>query len=503
LTYQEAKDYLEQTPKKGIVLGLETIGSLLEELGNPQDNLKYVHLAGTNGKGSVLAYTASILREAGYRTGQYTSPAVISRREQIQINGEWITKEEFAGLVMEVKDAVTQLKKSNKALPTVYEVETAMAFLYFKNKICDIVILETGMGGRDDATNVVRNTLVAGFTSISLDHMSYLGETIEEIATVKAGIIKPGSVVVSGVQEPSVLAIIEATTLAVQTELSDKERKLSGIHHEEVKDVVPIYKYVSNNNIKIIEETYKMLKFTYKGSESFTTQMAGKQQAENAALTLEIINSLQDLGYKISDKHIKLGLSQTNFFGRFTVIGEKPIFIVDGAHNENGVMRLRDNLVNLFPRQKITFIMGIYNDKKVDEIVKTILPLAKSIYTVSLFNKERTITAKRLKKICEEHYKVYHTERYNEYLRNHNEDLRNHNEGQLKELYDKRECKSRCCNSETNLDELVITACTSIREAVELAIGNAEEEGVVIAFGSLSYLWNVTKERRNGESNGS
>ena len=453
MTYQEAIDYLEQTSKTGMRLGLESIGNLLEELGNPQDALKFVHLAGTNGKGSVLSYTASILIQAGYRTGQYTSPALISKREQIQINEEWITKEYFAKLVMEVKEAVTRLKEKGKSLPTVYEVETAMAFLYFEKEKCDVVVLETGMGGRDDATNVVRNTLVAGFTSISLDHMSFLGETIEEIATVKAGIIKPHSRVVSGIQKPSVLEIIESILLAVQSEVNNRVPSSredcseipSQVDNTSRRGKEPFhFKLVCKKDMKILKETYHGQVFTYKNSEPYTIQMIGRHQVENAAIALEIIAELQELGFRISKTNIKSGLAKTQFFGRFTCVGEKPVFIVDGAHNENGVLRLKENITGLFPNQKITFIMGIYKDKMVDNIIETVLPLAKAVYTVSLLNEERTITAKELKRICE--------------------------------------------RTLTHRD-LEITACTSAGEAVELAIGNAGEEGVVIAFGSLSYLW--------------
>ena len=453
VTYQEAKDYLEQTSKTGMIFGLDTIRNLLEELGNPQDELKFVHLAGTNGKGSVLSYTASILIQAGYRTGQYTSPALISKREQIQMNGEWITKEYFAKLVMEVKEAVSRLRDKEKSLPTVYEVETAMAFLYFKKEKCDIVVLETGMGGRDDATNIVKNTLVAGFTSISLDHMSFLGETIEEIATVKAGIIKPHCRVVSGIQKPSVLDIVESTFLAVQSEVIDRVPSLKidcGEDSSQVDNTSQLgkepllFRSVCEEDIRILEETYKGQSFTYKDSEPYTIQMIGRHQVENAAIALEIIAELQELGFEISEANIKSGLAKTKFFGRFTLVGEKPIFIVDGAHNENGVLRLRENITGLFPNQKMTFIMGIYKDKMVGKIVETILPLAEAVVTVSLFNEERTITGEELKRICER---------------------------------------------TLNHRDLEITACTSIKEAVELAIGNAGEDGVVIAFGSLSYLW--------------
>ena len=426
MNYQEGKDYLDSISKKGIILGLESMRNLLDELGNPQDDLKFVHLAGTNGKGSVLAYVASITQKAGYKTGQYTSPPLISRREQIQLNGEWISKEDFTRLVEKVKNAIDCLEKKNKVLPTVFEVETAIAFLYFKEVDCDIVILETGMGGRDDATNVIKDTLVAGFTSVSLDHMSFLGETIEEIATVKAGIIKANGIVVSGIQKPSVLEIIR--------EKASKE--------------LATFDFVDEDDIEVIEERYNQQVFTYKSNPPFTIQMAGSHQVENAAVALEIIQKLKGLGFEITPWDIKAGLFETKVFGRFSIIGEKPIFIVDGAHNENGVLRLRDNIIRLFPNKKITFIMGIYKDKKVDEIVRQMLPLAKAVYTVSLANERRTLTAVELKERCEK--------------------------------YD---------------DNVHVLPCMSIKEAVELALGDAGEDGVVIALGSLSYLGTVAKEK--------
>jgi dihydrofolate synthase/folylpolyglutamate synthase len=425
MTYQEAKNYLDNTSKSGIILGLQPIRNLLDELDNPQDTLRFVHLAGTNGKGSVLSYLASILKEANYKTGQYTSPPLISRREQLQINGKWITRERFVGLVNSVKGAIKRLEEKNMPMPTVYEIETAMAFLYFKEERCEIVILETGMGGRDDATNVVKNTLVAGFTSISLDHMSFLGETIEEIATVKAGIIKADSIVVSGIQQPSVLEIIQ----------------------ERAKNEAVDFVHVCKDEIGVLESTYHKQVFTYKSSSPLTITMAGSHQIENAAVALEIIYKLQGLGFDITWDDILTGLLNTNFFGRFSVIGDQPIFIVDGAHNENGVVKLKENIINLFPNQKITFIMGIYKDKKVDEIAKTVLPVAKAVYTLTLSNKQRTLTAIELKEICEKY-----------------------NYGDKK---------------------LEITPCTSVYEAVELAMGNEGKDGVVIAFGSLSYLGDV------------
>ena len=171
MTYKEARVYLDEMSKYGSVLGLDTIRGLLRELGNPQDDLKFIHIAGTNGKGSVLAYTSMILSKAGYKTGRYVSPTVISYLEKIQIDGKWISESEFAEIMEEIKEAVDRLVCKGEPVPTVFEVETAMAFLYFKKQKCDLVVLETGLGGGTDATNVIKNTVCAVFATISVDHL--------------------------------------------------------------------------------------------------------------------------------------------------------------------------------------------------------------------------------------------------------------------------------------------------------------------------------------------
>ena len=191
VTYKEARVYLDKMSKYGSVLGLETIRGLLRELGNPQDDLKFIHIAGTNGKGSVLAYTSMILSEAGYRIGRYVSPTVVSYLERIQVDAKWISEEKFAELTEKVRNAIARLEAAGENLPTVFEIETAIAFLYFKEMKCDLVVLEAGLGGELDATNIIRNTVCAVFVSISRDHLGILGNTLTEIAENKAGIIKP------------------------------------------------------------------------------------------------------------------------------------------------------------------------------------------------------------------------------------------------------------------------------------------------------------------------
>jgi len=428
LNYDKAKVYLEELSKYGSVLGLEAIGGLLEELGNPQDALKVVHIAGTNGKGSVLAYTSTILQTAGYRVGQYTSPCLRSKRELIQVDGAWIRPRDFAKLVETIKNAIARLKAQGKMVPTVFEVETAMAFLYFQKKQCDIVVLETGMGGRDDATNIVKNTLVSVFTSIGLDHMDFLGETIEEIAEVKAGIMKPGSLVVSTRQDLRVVPVLEKAG----------------------KEMACPITFVDPLDIGIVEESYEAQRFLYK-EKSYQIHMAGRHQLENACTALEVIGALRKQGFRIRDEAVKAGLKKTMFFGRFTLLRKSPVFIIDGAHNEDGVKVLAENIKNYFPNQKMVFIVGVFQDKKYREMAGDVLPLASDIYTVTLPNLERSLSAEALRDVLEE----VQTEQ----------------------------------NSQVRL-----LASTSIKAAVRGALETAGTTGVVIAFGSLSYLAAVADE---------
>lgn len=229
VTYKEARVYLDELSKYGSVLGLDAIRGLLRELGNPQDDLRFIHIAGTNGKGSVLAYTSTILSEAGYRIGRYVSPTVVSYRERIQVDGEMISKHAFAEETEKVQDAIVRLKEAGKQLPTVFEAETAIAFLYYKRMKCDFVVLESGLGGMEDATNVVKNTVCVVFSPISMDHIGVIGNTLSEIAENKAGIIKPGCIVVSAPQKQEVREILEQKqdSLAVRLFMQSRKKQLS------------------------------------------------------------------------------------------------------------------------------------------------------------------------------------------------------------------------------------------------------------------------------------
>ena len=357
MTYKEARVYLDEMSKYGSVLGLDTIRGLLRELGNPQDDLKFIHIAGTNGKGSVLAYTSTILSEAGYRTGRYVSPTVISYLERIQIDGTWIPEDEFAELTENVKEAIARMEAAGEESPTVFEAETAIAFLYFKKKKCDLVVLESGLGGILDATNIIGAPVCAAFATISM--------------------------VVSAKQKENVREILKKTA----------EEK--GCPFTEAQP----------EQMMIFEDSYHGITLSYKEYEKMHSPLAGQCQRENLATALEVIRCLNRLGYRITEAQVREGLSKTRWTGRFTCLSESPLFFVDGAHNEDAALKLKVTVERYFSDYKKIFIMGVFKDKEYEKITSILCPLAESIYTVSLPNKERTLPAEKLaevvKKYCQ------------------------------------------------------------------------------------------------------
>lgn len=432
MTYKEARVYLDEMSKYGSVLGLDTIRNLLQELGNPQDHLCFVHIAGTNGKGSVLAYTSTILSEAGYRTGRYVSPTVVSYLERIQVDGNWITEQEFAELTEMIQKAIVRMEAMGQNLPTVFEIETAIAFLYFQKMQCDIVVLETGLGGDLDATNMIRNTKVAVFASISMDHMGFLGSSIAEIAEKKAGIMKPGCSVVSAVQRPEVWEILKSRAKTM---------------------CCPIKK-IEKDRICILSESYRGQCFTYKESADIDIALAGEYQTENAATAYEVIEELRKQGYRISKQALEAGFAKTRWPGRFTCVHEDPVFMVDGAHNENAVKRLREAVDRYFQGKRLLLIMGVFRDKEYEKMAEIMAPAADIIYTVDLPDENRSLPKEELQKVV-----------------------------------------SRYCSR--------TYAAASIEDAVQKAYQEAECEDVILAFGSLSYMGQMIKyaegrKRRGG-----
>lgn len=342
MNIEQAEEYIQQLKQYGSSLGLANIIELAKRLGNPQDMCQIIHVAGTNGKGSTIEYIARILMEAGYRVGRYTSPAVFDYQEQFRINDTYITKQEIAGYLTRIREVIEAMQMQGYAHPTVFEVETAMAYCFFAEKKCDITLIETGMGGRLDATNIEKSVLCSVLTSISMDHTQWLGHTLEEIVQEKAGIIKENCPVIVSWENESVLPLIEKECVKKKSELILSENSLSG---------------------------YKL-------------GMKGTYQTENAKTALAVIRLLKERGYRISQEQIQRGLTEAYWPGRFEKIKENPDIYIDGAHNTDAIKKLRETIEMYFTNRKIIFIIGVLADKDYENMMK-IATCAKEIITVT------------------------------------------------------------------------------------------------------------------------
>lgn len=374
MNYKEARVYLDEVSKYGSVLGLESMRELLRRLGDPQNELKFIHISGTNGKGSVLAYLSTILSGAGYRTGRYISPTLFSYRERIQVDGEYIEKESLACHVTAIAAAAEDMQKAGLPSPTVFEIETALAFLYFKEKRCDIVTLEVGCGGLLDATNVITTTLMEVIASISMDHTDLLGDTLAKIAAQKAGIIKPDTMVVSAQQKSEAAQVIEDTCKEQHCTLQMvDESKISNVHYGAEGQT-----------------------FSYKTWENVAISLAGSYQIKNAALALEGVEALRKLGYALSDQQVREGLLYTAWRGRFTTLRRDPTVIIDGAHNPAAALELKESLERYFPGKTLYFVMGMFKDKDYAQVIDLTAPLARHIITVETPGNPRAMPAREL-----------------------------------------------------------------------------------------------------------
>lgn len=344
MNYTEAREYLNNVSASGIILGLDSVRALMEELDNPQDGLRIVHIAGTNGKGSILSYTKNILMDAGYRVGCYSSPSVFGYLERFQIDGEWMAESEFPELVQKVKDAADRMTAKGLNHPTVFELETAIAFEYFKERNCDYVMLETGMGGDLDSTNVIKSPLVCAFASISMDHIGILGNTLQEIATCKSGIIKPGAAVVTGPQDPEAMEVLKAAAESMDCRITRTEDCIRKEHTPEGQI------------------------FLYKGRE-YSIQLLGRHQLRNAAVAIEVASALQRTGASVTEENIRNGLAKTRWPGRLEIIRKgSKIWILDGAHNAAAAECLAETLREYWPDTKFTAVTGVFKDKEYSKI---------------------------------------------------------------------------------------------------------------------------------------
>ncbi|ADL03754.1 bifunctional folylpolyglutamate synthase/dihydrofolate synthase [Lacrimispora saccharolytica] len=412
----EAIEYINQTAWQGSRLGLERMEILLGLIWNPERKLKYIHIAGTNGKGSTAAMLASVLTEAGYKTGLYTSPYIQCFNERIQINGINIPDDKIIEAVEHIRGFVDQMEDK----PTEFELITVIAFLYFYQCQCDIVVLEVGMGGRLDSTNIIPVPEVAVITAIDLDHTRELGNTVEKIAGEKAGIIKNGCDVVLYQQRQSVFEVIESVC-------SDKSARLHPVDF---------------NYIEIICSDLNGQCLNFEDFHDIKISLLGEYQQKNTAVALKTLEILIKKGWNFTVRGIKEGMKKAKWPGRFEVLTRKPYFIVDGAHNPNGVRAMADNINAYFKDRKIIFLVGVLKDKDYEAMMRLIMPYGSKFIVVQPEN-SRALSQGELA----------------DYLRN---------------------------NSNADVSE-----ADNVETGIKTALNLAREDEVIIAFGSLYMVGSI------------
>ncbi|KPU42224.1 folylpolyglutamate synthase [Oxobacter pfennigii] len=380
MNFNEAMDYIENTTKFGMNLGLQRINKLLEYMGNPEKELKCIHIAGTNGKGSITTMISDILAECGYRVGVYTSPYLQRFSERIRINEAEITNEDIARLTTEIAPIVDRIISEGLEHPTEFEIITAMMFKYFKEKNVDYAVLEVGLGGRLDSTNVI-NPVLAVITSIDFDHMSVLGNTLGEIAGEKAGIIKENGTVVIYPQQKEAHDVIKKTCI-------DKNARLIEVKEEGIN----LKSYSMDGQVFDTEFEDETLKDIH-------INLLGEYQLLNAKTAIASAKALQELGINISKECIYNGLRKSKWPGRLEVMKKSPIILLDGAHNLQGIKSLEKAVRKYFDYKRLIAVMGILSDKQVEDMCEVFMPLADVIVTVTP-DSDRALPAEELSKIA-------------------------------------------------------------------------------------------------------
>lgn len=438
---------IEELRKKGSSPGLEAIGNLLEELGHPERKLPIIHIAGTNGKGSVFAFLSSILKEGGYRVGRYISPTIQCYEERFQINGDFIEEKQLEKYFFQIQEAIGILKEKGKKTPTLFEAETAVAFLYFMEENVDFALIETGMGGRLDATNIVEHPVLTLITSISFDHRDILGDSLPAIAGEKAGIIKAGVPVICAKNPPQVIDVIK-----------EKAKK----------EGAPFF-LVEREDVEVIEEGPEGNTFLWK-KQKYHMNLPGSHQIDNACLALAAAEQIKTLRRQEEQTesipvtgHIKAapagekqrgkewpvhcpldtetmarGIEKTKWPGRLEIIGRNPLFYRDGAHNLDGAGKLAAFVQKHFTNKRIIYIMGVLKDKDYPGMLAFLMPLAKRAY---VFRPD-----------C------------------------------------KRGLKAELLAEEMQKYPVAVTVCQDIKDAVRKARAEAEKEDILVACGSLSFM---------------
>lgn len=344
----EAIEYIHSVCWKGSIPGLSRTQELLKKMGNPEKKLKFVHIAGTNGKGSTAAMTASILRKAGYRTGLYTSPYIYRFHERMQVDGVEITDEELVAVTEYVKPLAESMTES----PTEFELVCCIAFEYFLRKQCDIVVLEVGMGGAFDATNVIETPEVAVITNIGLDHTEVLGDTLEKIAETKAGIFKDNGHAVIYRGKPSVEAVFEHVCAQKNTVLTKADF----------------------DSLNLTKHTLDGQVFDCGDRKDLVLPLLGDHQLHNASVVLSVIDTLRKIGWKISEDNIREGLRDVRWPGRFDIVSRNPLFIIDGGHNPQCIEALVKNIDDYLKDRNVIAITGVLADKDYADMYVPVMP---------------------------------------------------------------------------------------------------------------------------------
>lgn len=433
MTYKEALAFVEDTRKYGSILGLESIRALMEQLGDIQEQLRIIHVAGTNGKGSVCAFLSAALMEHGFLTGRFHSPAVFNAREVFLIGNTMISEEEYASVIERIRLACERLVSMGRPHPTVFEVETAAAFLWFYEKKCDLVLLETGMGGAMDATNLIKSPLCCVLTKISMDHMQFLGDTLSEIACAKAGIIKEGRPVISIRQEPEAERVIR----------EEGGRRNAPCIFADLTVYQEIQSSLEGNVL------------AHPRYGNVWTHLLGTYQLENLMLALTVLEELERAGFDLQPEKVRSGIRRAVWPGRFEVLWEEPLLVIDGAHNPAAVERLTETIQKNFTNREIIYIIGVLADKDYEGMTGDYLAKAKQVYTLTppdLRALDAETLAERIGRFTEH-----------------------------------------------------VNIAGGVGEALEQAFRTAKKEDVIVVFGSLSYLGEVKRillERRRAEGTG-
>ncbi|MBS6507128.1 MAG: bifunctional folylpolyglutamate synthase/dihydrofolate synthase [Paraclostridium bifermentans] len=424
MNYNEALQFIHESHKFGMRLGLDNIKKLLELLGNPQNNLKIIHVAGTNGKGSICSFISSILKESGYKVGLYTSPFLETFTERIRVNGENIREEEVGKIVSLIKEKIEIMVIEGYSYPTEFEIVTAMAFYYYNQEKVDFVALEVGLGGRYDATNVIDKPVVSAITSISLDHTGILGDTLGKIAFEKGGIIKEDCPTIVYPQQEEASQVIknicaEKKSKYIECDFKNIEIKSSNINSQ-----------IYNCNIN------------GKELRDLEIKLIGDHQIKNSIVALNVIEYLNDIKItNISEENIRKGLLETKWPGRIEKISENPMFIIDGAHNEEGAKSLANSIDKYFENKNKILVIGMLEDKDIESVLDLLIPKFNNVITTTPDN-PRAIDANKLKEKIE---------RYN----------------------------------------IEVTCKPNIKEAVDYALEISNKDDVIISAGSLYMIGNV------------